>query len=105
MTALTIAVNFDGSKIYAVILSKIYIYEKNSEVYTNVYTINDGNSYLYMEITQNDEMVILGSSSGKIVIYNQNDSVVQSISSSSSGLTVASASSDYSLIAGGGFSQ
>ena len=50
-------------------------------------------------------MLILSTASGKIVIYDKDHAMVHSIASSSSSLTVASASDDFSLIAGGGYAN
>ena len=70
-----------------------------------MYAIDDGNTYYHIEITHSYEMVILSSNSGKIVIYNQDNVVVQTIQSSTLAMTATYGSNDYSLIAGGGFAH
>ena len=65
-------------------------------------TLNDGNFYLSSQLTKNG-MLILGSSYGKIVIYDQNNEMDQSITSSTRPIGAASASDDYSLLTGAGY--
>ena len=100
----TVAVNYDGSRVYA-LFDQIAIYERVNGIFTNVHSIDDGELYITSQVSRQEEMLVLSTGSGKIVIYDKNHAVVQSISSSSGSLKAASASDDFTLLAGGGYAN